>query len=83
MTLKQLDIFKLYIQGDFNNEDQINRQKEEGNITHPYAQHVNRIGDDQIENLPTDLKKVEMTKFQPFLSYWGDISPYNDKRRGV
>lgn len=76
MTLKQLDIFKLYIQGDFNNEHKINRQKEEGNITHPF------IGD-KIENLPTDLKKVEMTKFQPFLSYWGEISPYNDKRRGV
>lgn len=52
MTLKQVDIFNLYIQGDFNNEHQINRQKEEGNITHPF------IGD-KIENLPTDLKRLK------------------------
>lgn len=53
--MNQLEIFKLYIQGDFNNQDQINRQKEEGNLTHPYAEHVNRIVDDKIENLPADL----------------------------
>lgn len=53
--MNQLEIFKLYIQGNFNNQDQINAQKEMGEITHPYAEHVNRIVNNKIENLPKDL----------------------------
>ncbi|MDO4926386.1 MAG: hypothetical protein Q3980_12120 [Turicibacter sp.] len=56
--MNQLELFKSYIVGDFNNEKQIEKQPLEKQVTHPYAEHVNRVVDDKIENLPDDINGV-------------------------
>lgn len=53
--MNHLEVFKSYIVGNFNNQQQIEKQKLNKNITHPYAEHVNRVVNDKIENLPTNL----------------------------
>lgn len=41
--------------GHFDNKDQFNKMQAEGK-TYPYAEHVNTICNDKINNLPEDFK---------------------------
>lgn len=50
MTL--LDIFVKNLCGTFNNDEQIEKELENGDIKHPYAKHINGICNDKIKNLP-------------------------------
>lgn len=48
--------FKQYIVGDFDNQEQIEKEIEAGKQIHPYAKHVNRPANHRIDNLPEDFK---------------------------
>lgn len=51
-----LEMFVKNLCGVFNNDKQIHKQKQEGNLTHPKAKHINGIANDKIINLPKDFK---------------------------
>ena len=53
--MNQLERFKAYIVGDFDNKQQIEKQIKESQLTHPYAKHINRVVNDRIKNLPDEL----------------------------
>ncbi len=50
--IRAIDVFKTYITGDFNNAKQIEAQRSRGEVTHPFAVHVNRVADTLIRNAP-------------------------------
>ncbi len=50
--LSDFELFKTYIQGDFDNLEQINEEIKAGKQIHPYAKHINRLLDSKIKNLP-------------------------------
>lgn len=56
--MTKFELFKKVIVGNFNNEEQIEKEKAEGKIIHPIAKHVNRICNDKIQNLPKDFKGI-------------------------
>lgn len=56
--MNQFEIFKKVIVGDFNNSAQIQEQKNNGKITHPFAKHINRICNDKIINLPDNFQGI-------------------------
>ena len=49
------DNFVGMMTGHFDNKDQFNKRQAEGK-TYPYAEHVNTICNDKINNLPEDFK---------------------------
>ena len=49
------DNFVGMMTGHFDNKDQFNKMQAEGK-TYPYAEHVNTICNDKINNLPEDFK---------------------------
>lgn len=51
-----LERFITYLCGQFNNDEQIERQLKEGNVTHPKAKHINGICNSKIQNLPESFK---------------------------
>ncbi len=52
--MKNLDLFIKYICGEFNNKEQIDKEKKSGKIIHPEAVHINNVCNDRILNLPKD-----------------------------
>ena len=53
--MMKLDNFVGMMTGHFDNKDQFNKIQAEGK-TYPYAEHVNTICNDKINNLPEDFK---------------------------
>ncbi len=53
--MMKLDNFVGMMTGHFDNKDQFNKMQAEGKI-YPYAEHVNTICNDKINNLPEDFK---------------------------
>ena len=51
----KLDNFVGMMTGHFDNKDQFNKMQAVGK-TYPYAEHVNTICNDKINNLPEDFK---------------------------
>ena len=47
--------FVTLLNGKFDNKDQFNKMQAEGKV-YPYAEHVNTICNDKINNLPEDFK---------------------------
>ncbi len=73
-----LDLFRTYITGDFDNARQIAQQQKKGTPTHPFARHINRVADDKIRNLPSDLNGFFLLE-ESYYEYTGkptDIKPY-------
>ena len=53
--MMKLDNFVGMMTGHFDNKDQFNKMQAEEK-TYPYAEHVNTICNDKINNLPEDFK---------------------------
>ena len=53
--MMKLDNFVGMMTGHFDNKDKFNQMQAEGK-TYPYAEHVNTICNDKINNLPEDFK---------------------------
>jgi len=53
--MMKLDNFVGMMTGHFDNKDQFNKMQAEGKA-YPYAEHVNTICNDKINNLPEDFK---------------------------
>ena len=53
--MMKLDNFVGMMTGHFDNKDQFNKMQADGK-TYPYAEHVNTICNDKINNLPEDFK---------------------------
>ena len=53
--MMKLDNFVEMMTGHFDNKDQFKKMQAEGK-TYPYAEHVNTICNDKINNLPEDFK---------------------------
>ena len=51
----KLENFVGMMTGHFDNKDQFDKMQEEGK-TYPYAEHINTICNDKINNLPEDFK---------------------------
>ena len=56
--MSQFELFKSVIVGKFNNLQQIEQEKNNGNVIHPIAKHVNAIVNDKIDNLPDNFKGI-------------------------
>jgi len=50
--MKSIELFRLYIVGDFNNQKQIDDEKKSGSQVHPYAVHINRVFDHKMLHSP-------------------------------
>ena len=55
--MMKLENFAGMMTGHFDNKDQFDKMQEEGK-TYPYAEHVNTICNDKINNLPEDFKGI-------------------------
>ena len=53
--MMKLDNFVGMMTGHFDNKDQFKKMQAEGK-TYPYAEHVNTVCNDKINNLPEDFK---------------------------
>ena len=53
--IMKLENFVGMMTGHFDNKDQFNKMQAEGKI-YPYAEHVNTVCNDKINNLPEDFK---------------------------
>jgi hypothetical protein len=49
-----LEKFLMYLTGDFDNLEQLDAQRAAGQITHPYAKHINRLADHKVVNRPQE-----------------------------
>jgi hypothetical protein len=54
-SMTNIERFKQYITGDFDNSAQLHQEMAAGKIIHPFAVHVNRICDQKISNRPAQL----------------------------
>jgi hypothetical protein len=52
--LSDFELYKTYIQGDLDNQEQVDAEIKAGKQIHPYAKHINRLFDSKILNLPKD-----------------------------
>lgn len=52
--MNTLERFIKYLCGDFNNEEQLIKEKELGKDAFPKAAHINRVCNEKIKNLPED-----------------------------
>ena len=59
--MMKLENFVGMMTGHFDNKDQFNKMQEERKI-YPYAEHVNTICNDKINNLPEDFKGKSVVK---------------------
>lgn len=50
--MKNLELFLSYLCGDFNNDEQIEKEFESGKVIHPKAKHVTGVCNEKIRNLP-------------------------------
>ncbi|HRK75177.1 MAG TPA: hypothetical protein PLL64_12930 [Rhodothermales bacterium] len=48
-----LDLFRTYITGDFDNRQQVERERKNGTPEHPFARHINRLADEKLRNAPS------------------------------
>ena len=55
--MMKLENFVGMMTGHFDNKDQFDKMQEEGK-TYPYAEHINTICNDKINNLPEDFKGI-------------------------
>ncbi|EGT4850027.1 TPA: hypothetical protein ACXDUQ_004042 [Clostridioides difficile] len=67
--MNKFELFKKVIVGNFNNLEQVEKEKSEGKVIHPIAKHVNRICNDKIKNLPKEFKGIFVIEE----SYYTDI----------
>ena len=67
--MNQFELFKKVIVGNFNNLDQIEKEKSQGRIVHPIAKHINRVCNDKIRNLPNEFKGIFVIEE----SYYTDV----------
>jgi hypothetical protein len=51
-AIEPFELFKRYIQGDFDNREQVEAERRAGNQIHPFAKHVNRLLDEKITDKP-------------------------------
>lgn len=49
-----LDVFVENLCGNFNNDEQIQKEESIGKVIHPKARHINGVCNDKIKNLPKD-----------------------------
>lgn len=56
--MTEFELFKKMIVGNFDNNEQIEKEKSEGKIVHPLAKHINRICNHKIDNLPDNFKGI-------------------------
>ncbi len=56
--MRKIDIFKSYICGDFDNQEQVAEEVRVGHQIHPLAKHVTRVADAKIQNLPPQYNGV-------------------------
>jgi hypothetical protein len=52
LRMSDFELFKSYIQGDFDNSGQVADEQASGGQKHPLAKHINRLVDVKIKNLP-------------------------------
>jgi hypothetical protein len=52
--LSDFELYKTYIQGILDNDEQVASEIKAGKQIHPYAKHVNRLLDAKIKNLPKE-----------------------------
>ena len=57
----KLSEFVNYLEGNFNNEEQFKKMKE-NNIKYPFCEHTNTVCNNKIKNLPKDFKGVFMVE---------------------
>ena len=50
--MKKLELFIKNLCGEFNNDEQISKEKSHGKIIHPKAKHINGVLNDRIKNIP-------------------------------
>lgn len=55
---KGIKLFKEILCGKFDNAEQISAELENGQIVHPFAQHVTGTITEQIKNVPNDFKGI-------------------------
>ena len=57
----KLNEFVNYLEGNFNNEEQFKKMKE-NNIKYPFCEHTNTVCNNKIKNLPKDFQGVFMVE---------------------
>ncbi|MGG5459981.1 hypothetical protein [Clostridium sp. B9] len=67
--MKEFELFKKVIVGNFNNLKQVESERQNGEIIHPICKHVNRICNNKIINLPTNFNDIFVIEE----SYYTDI----------
>jgi hypothetical protein len=50
--MSAIDAFRMAISGDFDNAAQVEAERKAGQQVHPFARHINRIGDPKIQGAP-------------------------------
>ena len=56
--MKEFELFKKVIVGNFNNLKQVEEEKNNGEVIHPICKHINGICNDKIMNLPADFNSI-------------------------
>ncbi len=51
-AVSAIELFKTYVTGDFDNKRQVEEEQRLGKQEHPFAVHINRIGDEKIVGAP-------------------------------
>ncbi len=76
--LSDFELYKTYIQGDLDNQEQVDAEIKAGKQIHPYAKHVNRLFDSKIKNLPKDYNGFYILEesYYTFPIKPTDIKPY-------
>jgi hypothetical protein len=76
--MSDFELFKTYIQGDFENSAQVAAEQKAGAQIHPFAKHVNRLADVKIKNLPPQYRGFYILE-ESYYTYPNkptDIKPY-------
>lgn len=81
--------FQQYITGDFDNSAQVVAEIKQGKQIHPLAIHVNRLANEKVKNMPTELKGFFILEESYYLidAKPIDIKPYlflfEEKAEGI
>jgi hypothetical protein len=73
-----IELFKTYMEGDFDNRRQVEEEQALGKAVHPYAKHVNRRAEAKIKNLPAQVNGFYILE-ESYYKYEGQdtlIKPY-------
>lgn len=54
--MERLELFIKNLCGEFNNDEQMSKEKALGKIVHPKARHINAVCNNKIKNIPEDFK---------------------------